>query len=73
MLGKFARGSGRAPLVVVDRRCRASSCASGSNLENPSTVSNPRCLASPPIAINWNSIFGMVQAYVGQKLVKRDI
>ena len=65
VLGKFARGSGRAPLVVVvvvcrrssssivvvERRRRASSCASGSNLENPSTVSNPRRLASPPIAI----------------------
>ena len=65
MLGKFARGSERAPLVVVvvvcrrssssivvvERRRRASSCASGSNLENPPTVSNPRRLASPPIAI----------------------
>jgi hypothetical protein len=44
VLSKFTRGSGRAPLVVVACRRPALSCASGSNLENPSTVTR---VASP--------------------------
>jgi hypothetical protein len=52
-----AHRSSSSSSCVVERRRRASSCASGFNLENLPTVSNPRRLTSPPIAINRNSIF----------------